>query len=69
MRNRNQFTTPFWDAAFKSLPPAERQRYKSQLRTAERWELAIGDAIELFSRGKKLLARAIHPAPRRRTAH
>jgi hypothetical protein len=66
---RNQFATPFWSAAFKSLPPSERQRYKSQLRTAERWDLAIGDLIEILSRGKKVLARLLHTAPRRRPAH
>ena len=66
---RNQFATPFWQAAFKSLPPAERQRYRSQLRSAERWDLAIGDLIETLSRGKKLVARLVQTAPRRRPAH
>jgi len=66
---RNQFSTPFWNAAFKSLPPAERQRYLSQLRSAERWDLAIGDLIEILSRGKKLVARVLQTAPRRRPAH
>jgi hypothetical protein len=66
---RNQFATPFWQAAFKSLPPAERQRYRSQLRSAERWDLAIDDLIEILSRGKKLLARLLQAAPRRRPAH
>ena len=66
---RNSFATPFWQAAFKSLPPAERQRYRSQLRTAERWDLAIDDLIGIFSRGKKLLARLLQTAPRRRPAH
>ena len=66
---RNQFATPFWNAAFNSLPPAERQRYRSQLRTAERWDLAIGDVIDVFSRGRKLLARLLQTAPRRRPAH
>jgi len=66
---RNQFATPFWNAAFKSLPPAERQRYRSQLRSAERWDLAIDDVIDVFSRGRKLLARLLQNAPRRRPAH
>jgi hypothetical protein len=66
---RNEFATPFWNAAFKSLPPGERQRYRSQLRSAERWDLAIGDLIEILSRGKKILARLLQTAPRRRTAH
>jgi hypothetical protein len=68
MRNRNEFATSFWTRASKSLPPAVRQQYLSQLKTAERWELALDGTIDIVSRGKKLLARLFR-APRRGSAH
>jgi hypothetical protein len=50
MRKHNEFATPFWRSAFKSLPSGVRLRYRSQLKSAERLELALDRAIEFFSR-------------------
>ena len=50
MRKHSEFATPFWRSAFKSLPTGVRQRYRSQLKSAERLELALERAIEFFSR-------------------
>jgi hypothetical protein len=50
MRNRNEFATSFWTKASKSLPASVRQRYASQLKSAERLELALDRAIEFFTR-------------------
>jgi len=66
---RNEFVTPFWRAAFKSLPPAVRERHLPQLKAAERWELAFGEVIEAFSRARKALARLLQAPPRSRSAH
>lgn len=55
---RNEFRTAFWRKAYESLPAAIRERHLKHLLTAERWELAIGDAVEAVSRAKKTLARA-----------
>jgi hypothetical protein len=49
MRKHNEFTTPFWNKASKSLPASVRQRYKSQLQAAEGFELALERIIGLFS--------------------
>jgi hypothetical protein len=49
---REELRTPFWRAAFESLPPAVRQRYLSQLKAAERWELALDSVFALFSRAR-----------------
>ena len=65
---RDEFLTPFWRAAFVSLPPAVRERYMLQLQAAERWELALDEAIAVFSRARKLLAHLLQ-TPRRRAAH
>jgi hypothetical protein len=66
---RNQFVTSFWRAAFKSLPPAVRERHLLQLQAAERWELALDAAIWIFSRAGKSLGRLLQTPPRRRSAH
>lgn len=50
MRKRNEFVTSFWSRASKSLPASVRDRYKSQLKSAERFDLALDRAIELFTR-------------------
>jgi hypothetical protein len=68
MRNRNEFETLFWSEASKSLPTAVRRQYLTQLKTAERWELALDRAIDVLSRGKKALARLLQ-GPRRGSAH
>lgn len=50
MRNRKEFVTPFWNRASESLPAQVRKRYRSQLKAAERFELALDRAIEFFTR-------------------
>ena len=60
-----QFETPFWRRAFKSLSPIAQRRYRSQLKSAERWELALDRAIDIASRGKSLLSRLWHTAQNR----
>jgi hypothetical protein len=54
---RNQFRTKFWRDALQSLPAAIRHRHVLHMRAAERWELALGEAVEALSRAKKALAR------------
>ena len=49
MRKQNDFVTPFWTKASKSLPASVRQRYKSQLKAAEGLELALERIVGLFS--------------------
>jgi hypothetical protein len=66
---RDKFLTPFWRAAFESLPQAVRQRYLPQLQAAERFELALDAAMGLLSRSGKPLARLLQTPPRRRAAH
>jgi hypothetical protein len=40
--------TNFWKSAAASLPAAVRGRYMAHFERAERWELALDAAIELF---------------------
>ena len=54
---RNQFVTPFWHRAYESLPKEVRAQYFTQIQAAERWELAIGDVVELLSRAKNAVLR------------
>ena len=54
---RNQFATPFWNRAYESLPKEVRAQYFTQIQAAERWELAIGDVIEVLSRAKNAVLR------------
>jgi len=49
MRNRNEFATSYWRKASKSLPAGVRQRYASQLKSAERLELALDRLVGFFS--------------------
>ena len=49
MPKHSEFATPFWRMASKSLPPHVRQRYRSQLKSAERLDLALDRVIEFFS--------------------
>lgn len=56
MRNRrNEFVTPFWRAAFDSLPAGARSRYALHLKAAERWELRLDALIEAWTRAKTAL--------------
>ena len=57
---RNEFATPFWKNALESLPEGLRNRYALQLHAAERWELALGSLIELYSRARTNLGRMFH---------
>jgi hypothetical protein len=66
---RDEFLTPFWRAAFESLPPSVQRRHVSQLRAAERFELTLDATIGIFSRARKLLAHPLQTPPRRRSAH
>jgi hypothetical protein len=54
---RNAFVTPFWQAAYKSLPASVRGRYLADLQAAERWELGLEALIEAWSRTKQLFSR------------
>ena len=67
MRNSHGFVTPFWRAAFESLPAGVRERHAFHMKAAERWELRLNAAVEFFSRAKQGLARLFQtPA---RSAH
>ena len=61
---RNEFVTKFWQRAYESLPQGTREHYVTQMQAAERWELALGDVIELFSRAKNAILR-LSQAPSR----
>src|SRR5881397_2536758 len=56
---RNTLTTPFWQAAYRSLPEEVRHRYLAHLQSAERWELRLDATIEAASRAKAALARLL----------
>jgi hypothetical protein len=56
MRNQ-EFVTPFWQRAYDSLPSEVRAQYLTQIQAAERWELAVGAAIEAVSRAKNAVIR------------
>ena len=57
---RKEFATSFWQRAYEALPASARGQHLMQLKAAERWELALGDAIELGSRIKQAVTRAFH---------
>jgi hypothetical protein len=65
---RNNLHTPFWQAAYQSLPETVRHRYLAHVERAERWELALDAAIETLSRAKGVLAR-LFSVPTKRSAH
>jgi len=54
---RNQFVTVFWQRAYESLPAQVRGQYLTQIKAAERWELVLGDVIQLASRAKNAILR------------
>jgi len=63
MKNRNanrNLKTAFWRNAAASLPARVQERYMADIERAERWELALERAIEVFSRAKRTLARMFH---------
>jgi len=66
---RNTLRTPFWRAAYQSLPDTVRHRYLAQVERAERWELALDAAIDALSRAKGALARLFNTPTRPRSVH
>jgi len=62
MRNRH-LKTAFWRNAAASLPAEVRDRYMLDLERAERWELALGAAVEALTRALSAFGRSSH-APR-----
>ena len=65
---RNEFVTRFWQKAFESLPGAIRARHAFHMKSAERWELRLDAAIELWSRAAAALAK-VFQVPRRSPNH
>jgi len=61
------FVTSFWQQAYERLPAHSRAKYLTHMKAAERWELAIGDLIELGSRAKGAVAKLFH-TPRAKSA-
>jgi hypothetical protein len=61
---RNEFVTPFWQRAYESLPAQVRGQYLTQMKAAESWELALGEAIKLWSRAKNAVVK-LFQAPSR----
>ena len=66
---RSTLRTPFWQAAYQSLPETARQRYLAHIEDAERWDLALDAASEALSRAKGALARLFDTPTRPRSAH
>jgi hypothetical protein len=66
---RSTLRTPFWQAAYQSLPETVRRRYLAYLERAEHWDLALDGAIEALSRGKDALARLFGSPAKPRSAH
>ena len=64
---RNEFVTSFWHRAYESLPSEVRAQYFTQIKAAERWELALGDMIEVWSRAKNAVVRFVQ-TPRAKRA-
>jgi hypothetical protein len=54
---RNEFVTSFWQRAYESLPAQVRAQYLTQIKAAERWELALADAIQVASRIKNAVVK------------
>jgi len=71
MKSRTESTlrTPFWKAAYQSLPETARQRYLADIEHAERCDLALDAASDALSRAKGILARLFDTPTRSRSAH
>ena len=54
---RNTLVTPFWKNALESLPSGYRSRYVHDIEAAERWELRLDAAVEVWSRARSAVAR------------
>ena len=66
---RSTLRTPFWKAAYQSLPQTARQRYLAYIEQAESWDLALDAASDALSRAKGALARLLDMPTRPRSAH
>jgi hypothetical protein len=66
---RNTLRTPFWRAAYQSLPHTARQRCLADVERAERWDLALDAAIHALSRAKGAVARLFGTPAKPRSAH
>ncbi len=69
MKSGTTLRTPFWQAAYQSLPKTARQRYLAYIEHAERWDLALDGVIEALSRAKGAVARLLDTPTRPRSAH
>jgi hypothetical protein len=54
---RREFVTSFWQRAYESLPAQVRGQYLTQMKAAEQWELALADALQLWSRAKNAVVK------------
>jgi hypothetical protein len=52
--------TKFWKDAANGLPEGVREHYLPDIQQAERWELALGRAIEGWARVKNAFGRTFH---------
>jgi len=66
---RNTLQTPFWRAAYLSLPPTVRARCLPHMVRAERWELALDATVEVIARAKGFLSRLFSETTKTRSAH
>ena len=64
---RKQFVTSFWQRAYEKMPEHVRGQYLTQMQSAERWELFVGDLIEFCSRAKNAAVKLFH-SPRAKRA-
>jgi hypothetical protein len=63
-KSLNAFQTKFWQRAYESLPLRARREHAFHIHSAERWELRLDAAIELWSRASTALGRLFHtPKP------
>jgi hypothetical protein len=69
MKEHSALTTPFWQAAYRSLPKEVRGRYLAHFESAERFELGLDATIEAAARAKAALARLLHAPGKPRSAH
>jgi hypothetical protein len=69
IKEHSALTTPFWQAAYQSLPQEVRHRYLAHFQRAERWELGLDASIEALSRAKAAFARLFHTPGKPRSAH
>jgi hypothetical protein len=66
---RKTLTTPFWQAAYASLPAEVRHRYRGDFERAERWELRLDATLEALARAKSALSRLFNTPSKPRSAH